>query len=60
MRVALFIIILYLGTIISEFKLMPDFWNGILTGIGWIGLLNNYFKSRKRDKKWYGNKFFKP
>jgi len=48
MRIALFIIILFLGQLIHELNIIPDFWLGFLTGIGWSGLLYGYFKSKKK------------
>jgi len=52
MRIALFIIILFLGVIVDKLEIMPATRPisilGVLCGIGWGGLLNNYFKSKKK------------
>jgi len=51
MRIALFIIILFLGVIVAKLEIMPArpiSILGILAGIGWSGLLHDYFKSKKK------------
>jgi len=52
MRVALFIIILLLGVIISELEIIsatrPISLLGVLIGIGWAGLLSDYFINKKK------------
>ncbi len=57
LQIRLFVIILLLGLIMSELKIIPDTKPisilGVLCGIGWGGLLHDYFKNRKKKKNKY-------
>lgn len=50
MRVALFIIVGFLGTLAGELTTMPKFWVVFLTGIAGWGLASDYLEFKKREK----------
>ena len=53
MRVALFIIVIFLGAIVNELNIMPSFICSALSAIAAWRLLDDYyeFKNRTRGKK---------
>ena len=51
MRMALFVIIIFLVYLSNELKVMPPFWVGVLGVGGILCLLRDYSESKKRHKK---------
>ena len=47
MRIALFIIVIYLGTLVGELTMMPKFWIVFLGGIAVWRLLEDYYELKK-------------
>ena len=51
MRVALYVIIIFLVYLINEFKIMSHFWIGVLSISGIASLVNDYLNSISKVKK---------
>jgi len=49
MRIALFIIIIFLQMILHGLKIIPNSLIGFMSGVAYICLINDYFKNKKSN-----------